>query len=230
MSFLDSIFSRIAHNAIEGMMQDMNEDSRPYLYMALTPFGGHDQATPDIPIEIPSEVLEAVKDEGGMLSIETQIVEPDEDNYMDGVLCTFHARSRMEAAGALMAFATMNDSRLEMAVMQNVIAEVADLDAPAMPDGKPSEVADQIYEFTKTETGDLIIAFPTQSDDGSIDYSGTFVTLRAPRRTDSEVARLVLQASNTIYAGGLLPALMCSLHRDIDAYGSMNGHHPTEGP
>lgn len=229
MSIFDKFLNGIARKVVVDVMQEMNEDSRPYFYIALTPFGGHDQEGPKEEIPIPPEVIEAAKETGGLLSIETQIVEPEEEAYLNGVLCTFHARSRMEAAGALVAFATLTDYRIEMSVMQNVVSEVAELEDGVTPSGEPSEAADQIYEFTKTETGDLIIAFPTQTDNGDLDYSGCFVTLRAPRRTDSEVARMVLQASNTIYGGGLIPALMCSLHRDIDAYGEMAGRIPPSG-
>lgn len=200
------------------MIDNMTEDSRPYFYLSILPFGGPDQDMPPEASGLPADILEHAYENGGLISFSSSMEIPDESTYLNGVLCTFHARSRMEAAGALLAFATLTNERLEMSVMQTAVNEISSLELSG-DDDESKDLPTEIFEFTKSPEGELMIAFPTQDDKGNMDYSGTFVSLTAPRRTDSEVAGLIVKASGTIYGGNILPALMCSLHADIDSYG-----------
>lgn len=219
MGIFDKVISRLSRQVQEDMIENMTQESRPYLYLSIVPFGGHDQDLPPEADAIPAEILEHARDNGGLISFSSHLDKPDPSSYLNGVLCTFHARSRMEAAGALLAFTALTDERLEASVMQTAIDEISSLD---LTTDEATDESKEIFEFTKSPEGELMIAFPTQDDKGEMDFSGTFVSLSAPRRTDSEVARMVVKASATIYGGNILPALMCSLHADIESYGVLS--------
>lgn len=192
-------------------------NSKPYLYLTMNSYGGASQDIDNIrdPLmpEIPEEVKRAVREDGGLVSVASGIDKPEESEYLDGVLCTVWASTRMEAAGAVMAFTTMSDDMMEQHLMHQVAEEVAKLELDD-DQARGEERATEVYEFMKSEKG-LVVGIPTASDDGEFMFSGCYVTVEAPRRTDSEAARIVVQGSNVLYASGSLPSLMSSLHLDI---------------
>lgn len=206
-------------------------DAKPYLYLTLNSYGGASQELESVKDSVilehlPEEVKANLREEGGLVQVSSSLDKPEEESYKDGVLCTVWAGTRMEAAGAVMAFTTMADDMLHMHLMHNVAAEVAELDLD--PDvAKNDDRANELYEFMKSDH-ELIVGIPTASDDGEFMFSGCFITVSTPRRTDSEAARLVVQGSNVLYASGSLPALMSALHQDIGGvYGySLNPDEP----
>lgn len=194
--------------------------AKPYFYLTMSAYGGPSQDVSEIRGHVlPVEVLERARDEGGLISLATHLEPPDPAEYQEGVMCTFWASSRIEAAGTVMAFAMLSDDMLEASLMHNVAMAVGELDLD--DDEHSEEDANQVYEFMKSED-QLIVPFPTVGEHGEFDYSECFMTVDSPRRTDSEAASLVVRGSGALWSTNALPAMMSALHKDINGvYGTM---------
>lgn len=199
--------------------------AKPYFYLTMSAYGGPSQDVSEIKdASVPADVLERARKDGGLMSLSTFTEPPSPATYQEGVMCTFWASSRLEAAGTLMAFATLSDDMLESSLMHNVAMLVGELDLA--DDERSEEDATQVYEFTKSED-QLVVPFPTVGTDGEFDYSECFMTVDSPRRTDSEAASLVVRGSGVIWVTNALPALMSALHKDISGvYGTTVGDSP----
>lgn len=226
------IFSKWVKSDDEVFDIDLGKTTaKPYFYLTMNTYGGAGQEVErlaDRLPDLPAETQDSVRENGGLVSVASGIDKPEVDDYLDGVMCTVWANTRIEAAGAIMAFTTMSDEMLSTHLMHNVALAVAEL--PVDDNGDhDDEAANEIYEFTKSEDN-LVIGIPTADDSGEFDFSGCYLTIDSPRRTDSEASRIVIQGSNVLYATSALPAMMSSLHQDIGGvYGyTLPGSGPAE--
>lgn len=202
------------------------DPTKPYFYFTLKAFGGGHQESSPVPEYLPDEIKEAIADNvesnggHGYVEIAGHVECPDESEYIDGAMGIVHAHSRMEAAGTMMAFATLEPGILFSSLMNGVAADVIEIDEPIDSD-EPSVEAQAIYEFKKSPRGELIVPFPSSDENGRFEYSGCFISFDAPRRTDSEVADMVVRAASVIKNAGILPSIMTSMHRDnMGVYGA----------
>ena len=200
-------------------MIQAKDDTNPYLFLTAVPFGGYDQSPVGIEESLPEELLNRAKEVGGFLSIAAHCVEPDVPEYEEGVMLAFHAHSRIEAAGTVLAFASLDDDIIQASAMQGVAEKVGELE---LEGGEHSEEhAREVYEFNKSEDGRLVIALPSQDDDGTMEYSGCFISLHAPKRTDSEVARVVGEMSTILQRTQIVQSMVANMHQDISSYGTV---------
>lgn len=220
MGLFDPLANKHMKAKIESEVDRAAHESKPYFYLTISGFGEPDQKLPDGFTGVPEELLEVAKHSGSGLAFSAMPFEPDESTYLDGVLCTFYAGSRMEAAGAILAFTCLETELIYTSLMRGVAEEVSGLALDETGE-HCEEHASEVFEFKKSPDGSLIITLPTADDDGEFSFSGCFVTVRAPRRTDSEVAKIVSEAAFVLRSTGNMPSLMCTLHQDIDSYGTL---------